>query len=603
MPRFNKYIINTAITALFILLPLTIFGQNVSVTMEGPSSVSISEQFQLNITINSSPSSFSPPGLSDFTVLMGPSTSSSSSVQIINGRMSQSSEYTYSYVLQPKKNGKFSISPASFVVNGKKYSSNSLSIEVTGNAASKSQSAQNSSNEKVDESGDVFVRVLLDKTSIFQGEFIVASVKLYSKVNISSINRLDFPSFDGFYKQDIETPPLRRLEKENVNGQIYGTGIIQKFILIPQKTGQLTIAPCTMDCAVEVQVRNNSFFDDFFSNSVQNVLKKIQSKPVRVNVKPLPNRPPSFTGGVGKFNFNASYDKSKVKQNDPVILKITVSGAGNIKLIEAPKISFPNGIETSEPSTTNKTNDKDGGISGTRQFEYLLIPRAPGKVVFPPIEFSFFDPIAGQFKTLTSPSTTLDVEPGSSSLSMTSSNGSAKEDVKFLGKDIQYIKLDNFDLKRSGDSFFGNLIFYLLYIIPLLIFVTILLLRRNYIKQNANSVLTRNRKAEKYATKRLKKAKEYLASAQKEKFYEEVLKAIWGYLSDKLNIPVSELSRENAQNQLTQAGIKSDALNRLLSIIDRCEYAQYAPVSHENSMEADYKESVTIITQIQENIR
>lgn len=320
-------------------------------------------------------------------------------------------------------------------------------------------------------------------------------------------------------------------------------------------------------------------------------------------MKALPTRPASFSGAVGKFNFSAVYDKTKVKENDPVILKLSISGAGNIKLIDAPQISFPEGIETSEPTATNKTNDKDGGISGTKQFEYLLIPRAPGKITLPPIEFSYFDPIAKQYKTLTSPATTIDVEPATGGGNIVTGRAVSKEDLRFLGKDIEYIKLNDIKLRKSGSRLFGSVFFYAGYILPLLIFISILLWRRNYIRQSANLALTKNRRAQKFATRRLKKAKEYLAQSKKENFYEEVLKAIWGYLSDKLNIPVSELSRDNAREQLLDSGVDEESVIRVMNLLDTCEFARYAPASNDNTMESDYREAVSVITRIQEKIR
>jgi hypothetical protein len=300
---------------------------------------------------------------------------------------------------------------------------------------------------------------------------------------------------------------------------------------------------------------------------------------------------------------DAQYDRTKVKTNDPVILRLSINGAGNLKLIEAPKISFPEGIETSEPSTTNKTSNKDGGISGTKLFEYLLIPRAPGKLTLPPIEFSYFDPVANQYKTLTSPATILDVEPGSGDGTVSTGSAVSKEDLKFFGKDIEYIKTEDLNLKKAGNILYGSAWFIAGYLIPLILFAFILVWRRNYIRQNSNMVITKNRKAQKFAIKRLKKAKEYLAHAQKEKFYEEVLRALWGYLSDKLNIPVSDLSRETAKEHLFHSEVDEDSINRIMHLLDTCEFARYAPASTDNTMEVDYKEAITIITQIQERIR
>jgi len=570
--------------------------------MDAPTSVASDERFQLNITVNANPTSFTPPNLKDFNILMGPSESSGSSVSNINGKITQVNEFTYSYILQPKKAGKFDISAAEYTVNGKKYPSNSLSIEVVGNASqSSSGSSAPGANQTIDESGDLFLKVFLDKNSAYQGEFIVGTVKMYTRLNVKSITPVVLPSFDGFYTQEIETPQLRQLQREIVKGKEYGTGVVKKFVLIPQKTGDHTIGSSVMQCGVEVR-SNNGFFDDFFPSPVELVQKEAKSKPFKISVKPLPNRPASFTGAVGKFNFQANYDKTKVKENDPVILKLSITGAGNLKLIEAPKISFQEGIETSDPTTINKTNDKDGGISGTKQFEYLLIPRAPGKMTLPPIEFSYFDPIARQFKTLSTPATALEVEPGDGS-SRSSGNMASQEDLKFIEKDIEYINLYDIKLKRTGSILFGSVVFYLGYIIPLFLLISLLIFRRNYIRQNSNTVLTRNRKAQKYATKRLKNAKEYLAASKKENFYEEVLKALWGYLSDKLSMPVSELSRENARDQLLQAGVDEESINRMMSLIATCEYARYAPATMENTMETDYKEAVFIITQIQEKIR
>lgn len=274
----KKYLKAFLLVFSLIILSFSSNGQNIQVIMESPESVAADERFQLNITVNAKPSAYLPPNLNDFDILMGPSTSTSSSIQIVNGKMSQNFEYTYSYILQPKKPGKINVSPAEFTVDGKKHKSNPLIINVYG-SASQAQSSpgsgqSNSPAQPVDESNELFIKVFLDKTNVYQGEFIIATIKLYSRVNISAISRLDFPSFDGFYKQDIETPPLRRLDREMVNGQPYGTGILKKFVLIPQKTGEQAIAPCVMECAVEVQTRSNSFFRRFFLQPLSNRSEK-----------------------------------------------------------------------------------------------------------------------------------------------------------------------------------------------------------------------------------------------------------------------------------------------------------------------------------------
>lgn len=588
--KTNKYLKALFFLVLILSIPIRANAQNIKVVMSAPATVAADERFQLVVSVNANPSGYIAPNLDDFDVLMRTNQQSQSSELDASGRMINMIDFSYVYILEPKKSGKFTISPAQFEVKGKKYSSNNLSIEVTGN---KQPTAKPSAPEaqNFQENDDLFLKVFLDKNSAYQGEFITATVKLYTRYQITDISRVILPSFDGFYYQDMETPPLRELKQELVNGKVYGSGVVKKFVLIPQKAGDFSLGSSKM----VVRVQDGFLFS---TNDME-----ARSKPVKVTIKQLPSRPSSFTGAVGKFSMDVRYDRTKVKANDPVILRLSVNGAGNLKLIEAPKISFPVGIETSEPSTTNKTNDKDGGISGTKQFEYLLIPRAPGKITLPPVEFSYFDPVANQYKTLSSPATTLEVEPGDTDGTVATGTAVSKEDLKFLGRDIEYIKTGDLNLKKAGSILYGSVLFYAGYFIPLTLFLLLLVWRRNYIRQNANMVLTRNRKAQKYAVKRLKKAKEYLAHSQKEKFYEEVLRALWGYLSDKLNIPVSDLSRETAKEHLYHSGVDEDSINRIMSLLDTCEFARYAPASTENTMEMDYKEAVTIITQIQERIR
>lgn len=577
------------IRLILILLSFSIwaYSQDVKVTVDAPKSVELGEQFQVGFTVQGNASNFNPPGFGDFEVLSGPNQSYNESSQLINNRLVETQEITLSYVLMAKKPGKFTISGAEFIVKGKKYPAEARTIEVV-----------SAGTTQYEEKSDLFIKVFLDKSTAYQGEFVVATLKLFSRYRINQIAPNSSTNFEGFYKQDIETPPLRSLSTTTVNGKKYYTGTISRYLLIPQKTGNLTLPPLNLIVVVE----RSGFFDDPFFNQREQV--ELKSRPVSLNVKPLPSgKPTSFTGAVGKFNFSGSYDKDKVNANDPVILKLTVSGAGNLKLIDPPQLTFPNGIEFNDPSVTNKVNDKDGGISGTKTFEYLLIPRAPGKLELPPIEFSYFDPVAATYKTLTVPGKTLDVGAGAPSGTSRNLSVVSKEDLKFLGKDIQYIKTNPFSVTHRTGTFFGSLLFFAFYLVPFVLFIGILILRRNYIKQNANIVMVRNRKAEKFATKRLKLAKEYLSQNKKEAFYEEVVKALWGYLSDKLSIPVSDLSRENAKEQLIQRGMDEASLAKLIDIMDSCEYARYAPATKDHPMENDYQQAVYIITYMHQKVR
>lgn len=595
----------------FIGLAGSLVAQSVQVTAQAPGVVEVGEQFQIDFTVNAEPSNFIVPEIRDFRLLYGPSTSQSSSTQIINGKVSSSSAYTYSYVFQPTKPGKYLIGAAEATVGGKKYKSNPINIEVVGGGASKQsqQSGQPASNqsstqtEQVSEGGNVFVRVIVDKKNVYQGEYLTATIKIYSKYSISAVGNADLADA-GFFKQEVAIPQPH-MERENVNGQIYGTAVLKKYILIPQRSGTLTIQPINLECNVQqpVQSRSRGIFDDFFGPSVQNVPMKLKSKPITVNVKALPGgAPSSFNGAVGKFTFDAKVDKKALKTNDAVTLKVTVNGTGNIKLVDAPKVNFPTDFDSYDPKIALNTSDANGGVTGSKTFEYLLIPRNPGTFKIAPLVFSYFDPTSNQYKTLSSSEFTFNVEKGSDNQSSSMITSQSKEDVKFIGKDIRFIKTNNFKLLKVSDYFFGSGLFYAIYIIVLLVFVGIIWFRRRTIKQNANVAYVRNRRADKFASKRFKLAKTYLVANQKEQFYDELLKAIWGYLSDKANIPLSELSRDKALELLRNKGVEDDLVQKFTTLLDNCEFARYAP-SVAGSMQEDYNNAVDLITKLQQKMK
>jgi hypothetical protein len=597
--------------AIFIFLGIAIKGnsQNINVVAEAPQVVEIGEQFQVNFSVNANASDLRVPEMKDFQLLMGPSTSQSSQTSWVNGKVSQSVSFTYSYVFTATKPGKYLIGAAEATVNGKKYKSNSFTIEVVGSSGSKQQSSQSQPSQQtgarpVEASNeDIFLRVYVDKKNAYLGEYIAASVKLYTRLNISQNSGIN-PSLTGFYVQDVEMP-RPTLQKENVNGQIYYTATLGKYILIPQKSGSLKIDPLTFECVVqkEVKSRSRGFFDDFFSN-VQEVPVKVKSLPVTINVKPLPeNKPESFNGAVGRFSFDAKTDRNTVKANDAVTLTLSVSGTGNIKLLEAPKVSFPPDFEVYDPKTNLSSSASNGNITGTKTFEYLIIPRNPGKYTINPVTFSYFDLATNQYKTISSKEFTLDVSKGDDNQTNTIVSGHSKEDIKFIGKDILYIRDQISPLQKINSFFFGSLPFYLIFVVGILCFVVVILLRRQIILQNSNKALVRNRKADKYATKRLKQAKLHLSTNEKEKFYEEIIKAVWGYLGDKLNIATSELSRDNTGELLAKRGIESELVQQFFNLIDNCEYARYAPVAGESSLSEDYQKAIDLITKLQQKLK
>ncbi|MCX7986303.1 MAG: BatD family protein, partial [Bacteroidales bacterium] len=528
----------------------SLLADNIQFTASGPRVVEVGEQFEITYTINAQPSGFRPPEFKGLSLIGGPSQSSSTSIQYINGKVTQNVTFSYSYYFTATKAGTFTIDPAKATVDGKSYLSNSLTIEVvasgkpagSSSAGGSAQPAASGSDANQDEvvaeagNDDIFVRILVDKTNVYQGEKIIATIKLYSRLNISSIEKVDYPSFNGFFRQDIETPPLQHLEREVINGQVYGTGVMQRMVLIPQNPGQLTIDPFSLQAIVQVPVsrRPRSIWDDFWGPQVKEIRKKVSSKPVKITVKALPsNAPQSFKGAIGNYTFKATLDKQNVKTNDAINLKITISGNGNLKIIQPFDIKFPTDFETYDPKVTVNTKATLNGIEGSKSFEYLIIPRHSGTFKIAPIEFTWFDLQSKQYKTASTGELVINVEKSADEGKTTIVQGVNKEDVKFLGKDIQFIKTKHLQLNRTADFIVTKPLFGSLYLISLAVFGLFVWFMRNQIKANANIAAVKLRKANKIATKRLQSAKEFLESQQEEKFYENVLKALWGYVSDK----------------------------------------------------------------------
>ena len=599
---------------IFILLSILLtnlnnFSQEAEFTASAPKVISVGEQFRLTFSLNKKTSGFRAPDLRNFNILGGPSTSSSSNIQIINGKMIQSFSYTYTYILQATKKGKFTIDPAQVIVNRKQYKSNSLTIEViegTSPDASKQSVPSSRENQAVPDisNKDLFVRVLTNKRNVYQDEHIVATIKIYSKLNIAGFENVKFPPFNGFWTQEIETPNQISLQRENVNGVIYNSGIIKKTLLFPQRSGEIVIDPFELECVVRQRMtRSRSIFDDFFG-TFNNVKKYVKSEPVKIIVKPLPSaKPSSFNGAVGSYSMKASVDKQIAKTNDAITLKVNISGNGNIKLIDPLKIDFPPDFETYDPKISHNVKNSENGSVGNKTFEYLMIPRHSGNYRIPPIEFSYFDTKLKKYKTLTSGEFKISVEKGKEIETGNVVSGFSKEDVKFIGSDIQFIKINDFKLKRKNEILFGSLRFYLSYLIVFFIFLIIFIIRRKQIKQNENIQLVKNRKANKFAKKRLKLALQYLKENNRDQFYEEVLKAMWGYLSDKLNIPVSDLSKDTAFKSLENFEIEKALTEKFLGLIDICEYARFAPSERPSQMDSIYSEAIRIISKLRQKLK
>jgi hypothetical protein len=605
----GKYLILTMIA---LLLGLFAAGQEkgdeISVVPDYPNVVQAGQQFSVSWTINSEGGEFSEPSFAGFYKLMGPQTSYSSSTQIINGKISRETSYTYGYYLQALKEGKFVIPPAAIKIKNKTYYSDSLRIEVVGSNTGQ-QNVQgvgrNKTDDQVEETGDdIFVNLSLDKKDVFIGENIGVTVKIYTRVDISGINEIKYPGFEGFLKTDLETPPLTSLQRENFNGTIYGTGVVQQFLLYPQIPGEITIDPVQISVLIRQKTgQSDPFFGDFFS-TYTTIPKAVLSKPVRIKVNPLPGiKPDGFSGIVGRISLNSSLNKDTVNVNDAVNLKMVITGSGNLKMASAPEMKLPPDLEVYDPKVTDELKNGMNGTTGQKTFEYLLIPRHYGDFTIPPVTYSYFNVASKQFEKINTPKLHFYARKGTDqNAGITVYGGVSKEDVKYLGKDIRFISSKPGFLRKTGNLFSSKRSFYSTFAFALIIFLVVLFLRREHIRRNSDLSAVRNRKAGKVAGKRLKEAEKCLKEKQSDKFYEEILKALWGYLSDKLNIPVSELNKNNAINALTEKGIAEDEINNLSSVIDKCEYARFAPSSSAEEAEKIYDEAARFIRLVENSI-
>jgi len=591
---------------LLLFLAATLYSQDIKVEAEYPSVVEAGQQFSVSWTVNTRGGQFSAPSFEGFYKLMGPQTSYSSSTQIINGKVSQKTTYSHLYYLQALEEGTFVIPPASFTFRNKTYYSDSLRIEVVGTVANRQnvQAAGEEDTRIETANKDLFLDLSVNRREVYIGEHITATIKIYTRVDLSGINEIKYPPFTGFLKTDIETPALTSLKQENIKGTIYGTGVIQQFLLFPQVTGEITIDPVQISVLVRQKSgQTDPFFGDFFS-TYQTIPRAVISPVVKINVKPLPGtKPDDFSGVVGKLDLKATIDKDTVTVNDAVNFKITVSGNGNLKLASAPTMKLSPDIEVYDPQVKDNIKNSINGTSGLRTFEYLLIPRHHGDFSIPPVSYSFFNTSTGKYETLTTREFNFHARRSTDeSTGITVYGGMSKEDVKYLGQDIRFIKSELGKIARSAGIIISKRSFYSIYAIAFLLFIGVLFARREHIRRNADITAVRNRKAGKVAGKRLREASACMKRGEMDRFHEEILKAIWGYLSDKLNIPVSDLTRNNAIAALKEKGIQEDILDNLAKILDNCEYARYSPSASGTEAAAIYEGASGFIRAVENSI-
>ena len=608
-----KKLLLTAICALFAAMA---YGQT-EIRVEAPNVVAADEQFNVTFIIEGedNPTDFQWTSGGDFQVLWGPQSGRSTSIQIINGKRTKSVQSTYTYVLRPTDAGKFTLPQATAKVKGKEINSGQVTIQVApAGAASSSSSAKSQSSQSSGQSqqsrgagiqdGDIFLKMDLSRTKVVVGEPIIATLKLYQRVNIGGFENVTFPTFNGFWSQEIEAPTNIEFSREVYDGQIYNSALLRKFVIIPQQQGQVTIDPAEMVCLVNIRVSTGgtSIFDGFFDD-YRTVRKKVSTGPVTVNVSPLPaGAPASFSGGVGSFEISAKLSRDSLKTHEAASLLVTVSGKGNISLLEAPKVTFPLDMEVYDTKVSEKV-DK-GGLSGSKYYEFPFIPRSYGDFVIEPIKYSYYDVNQGRYVTLETAPIPLSVARGNETdAGGIVISGPSQKDVKTLGSDIRFISTKAPELVSRGQFFVGSALFMILAAVLVILAFISWLLFRSMAARRADVVGTKNRKATKMALKRLHLADTFLKQNLYTAFYEELHKALLGFISDKLNIPVAELSRDRITDALVAGNVDKGHVDRFIGILDACEFARYAPDSGHDAMAAHYADAVEVISSIDSNMK
>lgn len=590
---------------LFIIVSVS-YAQKFETTADR-TTVGQNERFKVFFTFegnSSNVSGFKPPSFEGLRVLSGPN--QSTSMQIINGQVSSS--ISFSYILTPTKLGEFTIGKASVNFNGNTYETNPLTIKVVQGSTS-TQAQPDDDNISQEELGkNVFIVATADNKNVYQGEQVSVTYKLYSRLTIASIQISKLPTYNGFWQEEIPTSNKIDWEIEMYKGERYRTAVIKKAALFPTKTGELTVTPFALDLPIVVKKKrkSNDFFDDFFNDSffgrTETVDFTARSNSIKVTSKPLPqnNVPASFNGAVGDFKLTSEIDKKSLKANESLAIKYTVSGTGNIQLLDLPKLELPAGFEVYEPKSNLDIN-RNGKISGTKTFEYLVVPRVQGKKNIPSLEFTYFSPKKNRYITTKTPEYEIDVAKGDGTV--TSGSGFSKEDVKLLNEDIRYIKTSNFDLRSKKNNRLIPIWFWIGLIIPALALGLVLGIQKRNEKLSSNTQLLKYRKAEKLAKKRLKTAQSLISGDKSLEFYSEISQAMSGYLEDKLNIQKSDFTLDKAVNKLNEQNITEDLQVKVKELYEKCEFARFAPASQNISAEQSmYDETLNTIVKIESQL-
>lgn len=614
----------TALTALFTTMAWTVFAAG-KVTFEAssPLTVAVGGAFRVEFALDANPDddTFKAPSFEGFDVLAGPAVSRGSSVQIVNGSMTKSVNVTYTFVLLPQEAGNVTIGPAEVKVDGTPYRTRPLPIEIVDEGAS-TQPQQGSASDRRSEQPsasdaqnrigkeDILLRAVVSRTSVYKNEPLHVTFKLYNRVPVVSAVPESAPSFNGFWSQDLITDRTTAREgRETYNGRVYDTHVLAEYLLYPQQAGTLVIEPMEVSAVAQVVVQSRRNVDPFFGSGheVLNVPRKVQSQRVTINVKQLPaGAPASFNGAVGSFTMESELPAERIAANSGATYAVKISGTGNLTFVQAPKLTLPGSFEQYNVKTTESIHASANGISGYRKFEYPFIARAEGTYDIAPIEFSYFDPARMQYLTLQSKPLTLEITPdvrgGSGDAVVMQGRSMSKEEVKLLGQDIRFIKLGAAQLREKRPPMLFSALYWALLAGILVLFGAVYAALRKRIRESQNVALIRGKRANKVAVQRFRMARRFMEEQNRHAFYEEMLRALWGYMSDKFNIPVANLTKENVREELQKRGVAAEEAQRFTDIITRCDEAQYSPAASARMSDV-YSEGVDLISRIEAVIK
>ena len=594
-----------------LLSAVTVWAQT-KIKVEVHNIVELSERFNVVFVIEGehSPQDFSWSPGDDFSVVWGPQKGTSTSISMVNGKTTRNTQVSYTYILQAKKTGSFTLPSASATVKGKEISSSPVTVKVVDNgtkgsqqpqaqAQSQSQSQAPAASSTANGQADIFMRLSLSRNNVVQGEPVTATLKIYHRANLVGFESPKFPTFKGFWSQEVDAPSTLDFQREEVNGTIYNAALVRRWVIIPQTAGEVTIDPAEIICLVNVQRRRSasSLFDDFFGNDYATVRQRVYTASPTLHVSPLPaGAPASFGGGVGEFSVKAKVSKDTLSAHDAASLMVTVSGKGNIALLEAPKVNFPPDFEVYDVKTTTSGS----ATSGTKSFEYPFIPRSHGEFTIAPVKYSYYDVKSRQYKTAQTDSLHLSVKKAAGGTTVQDDGTTLiveRKGVKNLGEDIRFIR--NTTSLGGEKGFFIDSIGYIVGVVLMLLAALGFWLGfRKVAARRADVAGTLSRKATRQALKRLSQAKEYLQKDLYTAFYEELHRSLMGFVGDKLSMDMAQLSKENISSSLIAKAVPEDVVSDFIDLLDQCEYARYSPDSGHEAMNAHYEKAISTITAI-----